>query len=151
MIVHIMPMEPFKPSLTSCPWICLSHHCVSVAPLLPALCQQNKCTTLAIIMCPWKLIHYSFIEMRSWWMLCPSLCVCGNSTATFFFKPPPPSPIDLNHCVPLSVCQCARFYLLNCSTVVNQTWHGAVLLWAVVSCRKNGLLSSRSSSQQGFI
>ena len=40
------------------------------------------------------------------------------------------------------------WYLLNDSTFFNQTWYGGVLSWVGVSCRKNGLLSSRSMSQQ---
>ena len=48
----------------------------------------------------------------------------------------------------------SRQYLLNRSTVLNQTWCSGVLSWGGVSCRKkkkNGTLSSTSRSQRGLM
>ena len=51
-----------------------------------------------------------------------------------------------------SVHECLFWwYLLNHSTFCNQIWYGGVLSWVGVSCRKIGLLFSRSRSQHGLI
>ena len=45
----------------------------------------------------------------------------------------------------------SRYYLLNHRTFSYQAWYGDASSWAGVSCKKTGLLSSRSRSQQGLI
>ena len=42
-----------------------------------------------------------------------------------------------------------RWYLLNCQTLCYQTWCCDASSWAGMSCKKIGLLFSRSGSQQG--
>ena len=42
-------------------------------------------------------------------------------------------------------------YLFTCWTFCNQTWYGDASPWARQSCKKIGLLSSRSRSQWGLI
>ena len=42
-------------------------------------------------------------------------------------------------------------YLLSCWTFCNQTWYCDATLWANVSCKKIGLLSSSSGSQWGLM
>ena len=44
----------------------------------------------------------------------------------------------------------ARWYLLNRKTFCYQTWYCDAPSWARKSCKKIGLLFSRSRSQQGF-
>ena len=50
-----------------------------------------------------------------------------------------------------SKCQClSRWYLQNCLTFCYQTWYCDALSWARVSCKKIGLLFSKSRSQWRF-
>ena len=49
-------------------------------------------------------------------------------------------------------CKClSRWYLLNLQIFCYQTWYCDASTWAGVSCKKIGLLFSRSRSQQGLL
>ena len=60
-------------------------------------------------------------------------------------------PQDQGHSEGLECQYLSRWYLLNCQTFGYQPWYCDAASQARVSCKKIGLLFSRSRSQQGFI
>ena len=94
------------------------------------------------------------------WLILLYLLNCwffGNQTFTIYHRKPECLAGNLDYCIQgqghseRSKCQClSRWYLQNRQTFCYQTWHCDASS-ARVSCKKIGLLFSRSRSQQGFI